>query len=944
LCDAEILGASPPLPVIFMRIEELIEQALALAPSQRESYAVRACGTDKALYDRLMRLLASAEAEDGFLDRPALRLDPPASEVSAAVSGAGRCIGAFKLIRRLGAGGMGEVWLAERTQGEFKQTVALKIMLPGAGAALERFKIERRILASLEHPGIARLHDGGVTDEGWPWMAMEYVEGQELLTWCNERSANLKQRLELFLQVCDAVTYAHSHLVVHRDLKPANIFITREGEVKLLDFGLAKLLTLDTAVVGANTAYFSPAYAAPEQLETGAVTTATDVFALGVTLFELLCGRLPWPAQRAPLGAAFKRLLGDAPPAPSRVAQSLVPAGLLRGDLDAIVAKALRHDPSGRYADARGLAEDLRRHLRHEPVEARAGARAYVARRFLRRHWFPLAAAAALFIVLLAGLTGVAWQARRAASEAVHAAATRDFLLAMFKASDPRIAQDKPRGQITARELLDASIGKIDREFAGDPPTQIDLLGVATEIYRELGEEQRYDDLHHRHLAAARRYYGEKHPIVLAALLSDAVRAKDKLDFADALLQLDALDPKIHEADLDRTPLRARWWLIRGQALLDDSSKIQEQFAALRKAADLLADVAPVDPMRVTVLADLGTVYAHQMDYAPAREFMEKAVAISTEVKNRDDAELAVIFGNLGQISLYLGKFDEADHAYEHATQIIQRTYGDSSSQTWFVAAQRARAAHLGGNRAKALVLFAALLKVLPDTADIEAIEAREWYAGCLAAEGRPSEAVPLLEAAERTYQGAHQFDFQLPRLRATLGDAYARVGRVDDARRTFKAAFDWFIASDPPDFQPVLAIRERWGRFLLSQGELAGAAAQFQEVVQQAHGRAFVHVALAYGGIARVALAQGDYSAALSASAEAVGRFDAASGFRDVRMGPYLWLIHSEILRKNADPRGAREWAQRALEASRRYDHPSAASIAEAAAAVRLTDGGRTS
>jgi eukaryotic-like serine/threonine-protein kinase len=927
-----------------MRIEELIDQALALAPKQRESFAVRACGGDKALYDRLMRLLAVAESEDGFLDRPALRSDPPEPEVLAPVSGAGRGIGAFTLIRRLGAGGMGEVWLAERTQGEFKQTVALKIMLPGAGAALERFKIERRILASLEHPGIARLHDGGVTDEGWPWMAMEYVEGQELLAWCNERSANLKQRLELFLQVCDAVTYAHSHLVVHRDLKPANIFVTREGEVKLLDFGLAKLLTLDTGVVGANTAYFSPAYAAPEQLETGAVTTATDVFALGVTLFELLCGRLPWPAHRAPLGAAFKRLLGDAPPTPSRVAQGLVPAGLLRGDLDAIVAKALRHDPRARYADARALAEDLRRHLRHEPVEARAGARAYVARRFVRRHWFPLSAAAALFIVLLAGLTGVAWQARRAALQTVHAAATRDFLLAMFKASDPRIAQDKPRGQITARELLDASIDKIDREFAGDPATQIDLLGVATDIYRELGEDQRYEDLHRRHLVAARRYYGEKHPIVLAALLADAVRAKDKTDYPDALRQLNVLDPMIHDAGLDRTTLRAQWWLIRGQALLEDSSKVQEQLAALRKAADLLADVGPADPMRVTVLADLGTVYSRRMDFGPAREFMEKAVAISAVVKNRDDAELATIFGNLGQIFIYLGKFDEADNAYEHATQIIQRTYGVSSSQTWFVAAQRARAAHLGGNRAKALALFDALLKVLPDTADLEATEAREWYAGCLASEGRPSEALPALEAAERTYQSTHQTDFQLPRVRATLGDAYARAGRVDDARRMLKAALDQWLASYPPDFQPVLAIRERWGRFLLSQGDLAGATAQFQEVVQQAHGRSFVHVALAYGGIARVALAQGDNSGALSASAEAVGGFDAVTGFRDVRMGPYLWLIRSETLRKTGDVRRAREWAQRALEASRLYDHPSADSIAEAEAAVRLTGGNRTS
>jgi tetratricopeptide (TPR) repeat protein len=929
--------------MIFMRIEELIDQALALGPSQRESYAARACGADRALYDRLMRLLASAESENGFLDRPALRFDPPESELS--LSGAGRCIGAFTLVRRLGAGGMGEVWLAERTRGEFKQTVALKIMLPGAGAALERFKIERRILASLEHPGIARLHDGGVTDEGWPWMAMEYVEGHELLTWCNERSANLKQRLELFLQVCDAVTYAHSHLVVHRDLKPANIFVTREGEVKLLDFGLAKLLTLDAGGVGADTAYFSPAYAAPEQLETGAVTTATDVFALGVTLFELLCGRLPWPAQHAPLGAAFKRLLGDAPPTPSRVAHGLIPVGLLRGDLDAIVAKALRHDPRGRYGDARALADDLRRHLSHEPVQARSGARTYVAQRFLRRHWFPLSAAAAMFIVLLAGLTGVAWQAHRASMQTIRAAATRDFLIAMFKASDPRIAQDKPRGQITARELLDASVGRIEREFADDPPTQIDLLGVATDIYRALGEDQRYEDLHGRHLAAARRYYGDRHPVVLAALLSDAVRAKDQADYAAALRQLDALDPMIREAGLDRTPLRAQWWITRGQTLLGDSSKTQEQMAALRKAADLLAEVAPADPMRVTALADLGNAYSSRMEFVRARSFMEEAVAVSAGVKNRDDAELGTIFANLGLISMYLGDFDAADHAYEQAADVFQRTYGEASSQSWSSAANRARALHLGGNRTKALQLFAVLLNALPAGAtDQEATEVREWYASCVAAEGRAPEALPLLEAVERTYQSTQLYDYQLPRVRATLGDAYARAGRVDDARRMLKAAFDQRIASDPPDFQPVLAIRERWGRFLLSQGDLAGATAQFREVVQQAHDRSFAHVALAYGGMARVALAEGDNSGALSASAEAVGRFDAVTGFRDVRMGPYLWLIHSETLRKTGDVRRAREWAQRALEASRRYDHPSAASIAEAEAAVRLTDGNRTS
>lgn len=925
------------------RMDELFDHALALPPDQREAFVKRACGSDAVLCDRLLRLVGRAGRDDGFLDRPILRVGPVESQVSEAAFRAGRHIGAFKLVVRLGAGGMGEVWRAERAQGEFTQTVALKIMLPGTAAALERFKIERRILASLEHSGIARLHDGGLTAEGWPWMAMEYVEGLELLRWCNVRRAGLRVRLDLFLQICDAVAYAHSHLVVHRDLKPANIFVTPNAEVKLLDFGLARLLTLDRASDGAQTTYFSPSYAAPEQLRAGAITTATDVFALGVTLYELLCDALPWPSPGAPLGTALKRMLDDTPEAPSRAAKGLVSPELLRGDLDAIIAKAMRHDSGKRYIDARAMAEDLRRHLRYEPVEARTGARGYAALRFLRRHWLPVSAAVTLIAVVLTGSAGVAWQAQRAVAAAARATVTRDFLIAMFKASDPRISQDKPRGQITAREMLDANVDKIDRDFAADPPAQIELLGIAADIYGELGEDRRYDDLHGRYLSMARRYYGDEHPTVLAALLSEAAREHAIPNDANALKLLENLDPIIHRAGLDRTSLRAEWWMIRGQALLADSSQYREQIDALQKAVALFAETSPADPMLVTSLADLGSAYSNRMEYVPARTYMQQAITVSSAVKNRNDAELATIYGNLALIAENLGDFEGADVESARAALILQKTYGESSVQSWVAAAHRARSAHLGGNRERAWALFDALLKTLPaEAANHDAMEAREWYANCLAAEGRASEALPLLEAAEQSYQHVHMYDYELPRVRATLGDAYARVGRMDDARRMLKAVYDQRIPNSPPDYQPVLAIRERWGRLLLAQGDEAGALVQFQEVVQGSHGLALAHVALAYGGIARVALARGDGSGALAASEKAVGLFADVIGFRDVRMGPYLWLVRSAALRATGDLAQAREWAQRALDASRRYDDPSATSIADAELAVHLANDGK--
>jgi serine/threonine-protein kinase len=233
--------------------------------------------------------------------------------------------------------------------------------------------------------------------------------------------------------------------------------------------------------------------------------------------------------------------------------------------------------------------------------------------------------------------------------------------------------------------------------------------------------------------------------------------------------------------------------------------------------------------------------------------------------------------------------------------------------------------------------LFLELLKQIPvDSTHHDAAEAREWYAGCLAAEGRAEEAVPLLEAAERLYQSTYLYDFELPRVRATLGDAYDRLGRTEDARRMLKAALDQRVATNPADYQPVLAIRERWGRFLLSQGDIEGAEAQFREVLKQAHDRKLAHVALAYGGLARVQLARGQVSEAVEASRRAIDGFAHVTGFRDVRMGPQLWLVQSEVLQRSGDLAGARAWAQRALEARRRYDHPAAPSIREAETAVR--------
>ncbi|MEO8010261.1 MAG: serine/threonine-protein kinase, partial [Dokdonella sp.] len=314
----------------------------------------------------------------------------------------GQTVGAFRLINEIGRGGMGTVWLAQRVDGEFEQQVAIKLIRAGwdASEVDARFRAERQILAGLTHPNIARLIDGGVTADGRPWLALEYVDGVDLRTFCEREKLDLRARLRLFLTVCAAVSHAHSRLIVHRDLKPSNLLVTGAGEVKLLDFGIAKLID-GSATHASQTRVFTPEYAAPEQVRGEAVTTAVDVHALGLLLYELLTGKRPYKVNHSTPAAYERAILDQIPTRPSlawtrQPNDAVAPllhelstrhlARELRGDLDAIVLKALRKDPADRYASVADFALDIDNHLQRRPVAARRGGWRYRATRFLRRH------------------------------------------------------------------------------------------------------------------------------------------------------------------------------------------------------------------------------------------------------------------------------------------------------------------------------------------------------------------------------------------------------------------------------------------------------------------------------------------------------------------------------------------------------------------------------
>jgi serine/threonine protein kinase len=357
----------------------------------------------------------------------------------------GTCLGSWQIGAMIGRGGAGEVYAAARVDGQYEQKVAIKVLRRESIGEAQRFLAERHILARLEHPGIARLLDGGVLQDERPYAVIEYVEGRPLIEHCTVNGDGLLRRLQLFDEVCEAVSYAHRNLIVHRDLKPANILVGAQGHVKLLDFGIAK--RLEESLSGELTrAPMTPEYAAPEQLTGDPITTATDVHALGVILFELLTGERPWRCDGMPLALAIQLLTKEPAPSPSSVAGTSkgapVTARHISGDLDAIVAKCLNKEPEHRYEGVDALQQDLARFARHEPVLARERARRYLLGRFLRRNRWAVAGMLVVFLSLLGALAVTHWQVNRVELErdiarrvAEREEAVRYYLTSMFRSS-----------------------------------------------------------------------------------------------------------------------------------------------------------------------------------------------------------------------------------------------------------------------------------------------------------------------------------------------------------------------------------------------------------------------------------------------------------------------------------------------------------------------------
>ena len=869
--------------------DELVE--LPELDRARRLYEIRA--RDAALAGQLERLLAADAATTDLLEGGAPDLLDEAADPAAEAEPllpAGTIVGSWRVISLLGRGGMGEVYLAERSEPAFEQRVALKVIRRGmdSQAIVRRFVRERQILARLDHPNLARLLDGGTGPDDRPYFALEWVDGEPITEYCQRRNVDLPARLRLMQTVCQAVDSAHRRLVVHRDLKPANILVTPDGTAKLLDFGIAKLLELDEPAAGATLTrdggrILTPAYAAPEQILGEPVTTATDVYALGVLLYEVITGTLPHRRdQRAlhALAAAVEQETTERPSAAlRRPGDGAHLARQVAGDLDLIVLTALHRDPARRYSSAQALADDLGNYLAGLPIRARPDELGYRVRKFLGRHRAPAAAVAAGVAALLAGLGLSLWQAhtaglaaRRADAEAERAARVKSLLISVLGRSDP-LAGDSSR--LTARDLLAHGAAGIESSLAGEPEVQADLLDAVARIENNLG--------------------------LLDPALAHARRA----------LELRLASPPA-PGDEPRTARPAKGSAAAGRIglsrltlgdVLVSRGRLDEARASLEAALALLGPAYGADSVEVAAARrGLANSLQDPAGRPRAAELLRQALTTFVRRYGEDHVESAETLHELGKVLEDLERYGEAEAAFRRSAALLGRLFGPRSINVALVEGDLAGLLDRLGRETEAKPLFEESIAGLreafgphdrrladmlysyailligddaPAAADRALAEALGIYgpdsydAGhCLRFLGtsamkqeRYAQAADYFSRAAATFRLRGDDDQERWRALANLGWAHSRLGRVPAARGELETAVARLQRLAGSESYVLLAPFEELGEAQAAAGDATAAVATLQReraLAEKLFGRGSRQVAAADVFLARALVARG--------------------------------------------------------------------------------------
>jgi serine/threonine-protein kinase len=858
----------------WLAVEGLFQRAAEMEISLRSAFLAEACGGDSELRGEVEALLESERNTLAWLKVPVYR-------AARELSFTGRRVGPYLLLRLLGEGGMGSVFLAERADDQYRQHVAIKLMHAPIGqvsAMLERFRTERQILAGFNHQNIARLLDGGVTAEGTPYLVMEYVEGVPLDEYCRAHSLSVEARLELFLRICAAAEYAHRNLVVHRDIKPANVLVSTDGTPKLVDFGIAKLLE-DGRAATTTALLMTPEYASPEQLRGDAITTATDVYGLGVLLYELLAGVHPFAeAARSPVDM-IRQICEVDPPSPSSVVSRKRGQPGLTVELDRIVLMAIQKQPERRYSSATAMARDVFAYLNGYPVFARRGGLGYRAGKFVLRHKL-VVGGLALFAVSLAGFSiEMATLTQRANRERLKAERVASFLATMFRAVTPEEARGRA---ITARQLLDAGSQRVAKELAGEPEVRASLLYSIADAYSGLGVYDRARELAELSYQIRRQSFGPRDLLTAESLLllANTTRLKGDYQQAEPLFNktLEIQRGKLGEESttVSHTLSSLGECLFLEGKDLEAESKLRQALANFRRAG------ANTDSMTWDYLARL---LERKGDYLEAAQLLREAVEIDKSTQGTDSPAYTKSLHNLAGALWRLGDLYSAEAKLNESLAIERRVLGNDHPDLGYPLNLLGGVALDEGDWRKAEPLLRESFAIWSrlDPSNVLVVSAFNSRGRLLQAEGRYSEARSYFQRAldtaqlqaDKTYTAARvlynfsllEFDAgdyraaeekaerSLSMARAmnggetapdtavtmmTLAEARLLQGDPASAETILRRALDILKNKLPPRYPTVVKAEIRLGEALTAEGKAASAEPVLRQALASAYAPPF--------------------------------------------------------------------------------------------------------
>lgn len=801
--------------VSWKRVKEVFAAARARPLEEREAFLAQECDGDAALADEVRTLLGAEREVPGFLDTTAERTLGSLARPEPDLREPGHRVGPWILERRVGAGGMGTVWRCHRHD-DAATPYAIKFMRRGLDTALllHRFAMERRTLAALDHPNVAALVDAGVDEQDRPFLVMEFVEGEALDRWCDRRRLGLRARIELFAQICAAVDHAHRSLVVHRDLKPANILVTDAGVPKLLDFGVARMLVegsdQDTGAA-THARLLTPRYASPEQLLGGHVGTASDVYSLGVILYELLCGRPPFPRREGSIAEAR----ADAEAQPLRPSQAVSEEAAelrgmradalrrqLRGDFDTIVLTALRPEPSRRYPSAGHLAEDLARHYERLPVRARGDSLPYLFTRWTRRHRNLVAMLLLVAGVTAGGVVGVTRQARIAQEEAAFAqaeSASRDrvveLLILLFQTA---MADNVDPHDVTVLHLAESGVALLQEGWGGDDRVRARLMTALGRVFVHLQDAERAETLIQSGLSLRTALYGENHLEAAESLaaLGELRRVQHRLAEAEQLL-LRAM-AILREHDVGEG-LSASWTATALGQVLMEQQRFREAESWLQLALGVRErEYGPGSSPALVVRSHIAAIRFQERRYPEAEAMLATMLAEQERAGRTADLQHASTLNNYGLVLLRLedaSRLEEAEAAFLRATRLREELLADDDPEL-----------------AAAFNNLAVARYALEHYA--EAAEAFRAAANCTAlAHGRGHAGVALLRLNEAR--------------------SLMNAGKPSTASQVITGALADIGRSLPPDHPHVLALKETSGLLLNQLLQSISARLVFEELEQ---------------------------------------------------------------------------------------------------------------